>query len=206
MNIDSTARQYRKPSGLRGYKIAALMEERNIPAYEWLLPRLEVGPRDKVLEVGFGTGYGLSELARRFPEAHLCGVDFSRVMCRLAGRKNREHVRAGRMRLDRGDILSYKGESDFDLVFCMNVVYFWKSLSEYCAALSRLLKRGGKLRIYMASPDRLTQIPHGRSAVFTKYTLQDVSAGLERYGFSNAAAVVNETPLGTYYLVTAVRS
>jgi SAM-dependent methyltransferase len=205
MNIDRIARQYRRPAGFKGYQIAAQMEENNVPTYAWLLPRLDLGPRDKILEIGFGTGCGLHELARKYPEARLYGIDFSRVMCRLARKKNRPYLKTGRMRLDRGDVLDYEEESDFDIAFCMNVIYFWKNLPVYFSKLRWLLKPGGKLQIYMAGVERLSGIPHGRSAVFEKHSLDDVTAKLRRVGFTVAGSQTNETPKGPAYLVTAVR-
>ncbi len=44
-----------------------------------------------ILEVGCGTGYNLNLLAKRFPNAHLTGLDVSEDMLSIAGRSTRSH-------------------------------------------------------------------------------------------------------------------
>jgi S-adenosylmethionine-diacylgycerolhomoserine-N-methlytransferase len=50
---------------------------------------LDAGAPAHMLEVGCGTGYNLRRLARRFPRAHLSGMDVSPDMLRLARRDTR---------------------------------------------------------------------------------------------------------------------
>lgn len=72
----------------------------------------------RILEVGCGTGRNLMELARRFPQAQLTGLDVSADMLhltekKLAGAGARERVTLVRQRYDQP-----LNESGFDLVLC----------------------------------------------------------------------------------------
>ena len=61
-----------------------LMPDTTAP-YEAGLDRVD-GPLRKALDVGTGTGSGASEIARRFPDAEIVGVDVSRAMLQEARR------------------------------------------------------------------------------------------------------------------------
>ncbi|MEZ5044340.1 MAG: class I SAM-dependent methyltransferase [Saprospiraceae bacterium] len=45
-----------------------------------------------IMEVGCGTGFNLQNLAKRFPKAHLTGVDVSPDMLRIARQNNSPHL------------------------------------------------------------------------------------------------------------------
>jgi SAM-dependent methyltransferase len=179
------------------------MEERNAPAYDWLLPRLALRDGNKVLEIGYGTGSGLAALAAAHAALKLFGIDFSRVMYRRARKKNRDAIKQGRVSLSYGDVIDYDRERDFDLIFCVNVIYFWNDLPAHLGHVSSLLKKGAVFQIFMASPERLAQVSHTHSAVFNKYTLEAVTANLRRAGFELDAGQTFETGMGPAYLVTA---
>ena len=49
-----------------------------------LIGRLNLGPNDRVVEVGCGTARNLIAMARRYPQARLFGIDASREMLRTA--------------------------------------------------------------------------------------------------------------------------
>lgn len=70
----------------------------------------------RILEVGCGTGRNLAELARRFPKAHLTGLDVSSDMLALTEKKmamESERVTLVKRRYD-GPVC----EGGFDLVLC----------------------------------------------------------------------------------------
>jgi SAM-dependent methyltransferase len=203
MNINRLAAQYRKPTGIHGFQVSKTMEERNAPAYDWLIPRLALRDGNKVLEIGYGTGSGLAALAAAHGRRHLYGIDFSRVMYRRARKKNRDAIKEGRVSLSYGDVIDYDRERDFDLIFCVNVVYFWNDLRAYLVKVSGLLKEGGTFQIFMASPERLAQVSHTHSNVFNKYDLESVTAELRRAGFQLEAGQTFATGMGPAYLVTA---
>ncbi|MFI7439401.1 hypothetical protein [Nonomuraea indica] len=62
--------------------------ERNI----WAVSLLDVQPTDRVLEIGFGPGFGpgvaIAEFADRATRGHVFGIDHSQAMVRQAARRN----------------------------------------------------------------------------------------------------------------------
>ena len=106
-----------------------LMPDTTAP-YEAGLDRVD-GPLRKALDVGTGTGSGASEIARRFPDAEIVGVDVSRAMLQEARRL------APGIEFVEGDASALPfGNGEFDLVTHSNMIPF---LDE----TARILRPGG---------------------------------------------------------------
>lgn len=94
--------QLRHPSGpvgsLVGWLMALVNDEPNLLAID----ALDLGPRDSVLELGFGPGWSLRTIAERARGARVYGVDQSARMLEQAKRMNEAAVSSGRMVLVQG--------------------------------------------------------------------------------------------------------
>ncbi len=114
----------------------------------WVVSLLGVQPADQVLEIGFGPGLAVAELARA-GAAHVYGIDHSGVMLRQASRRNAAAVRAGRITLMRArvDQIPPALDSPFDVVLAVNSVGFWPAPAERLAELRRRLAPGGRIAI-----------------------------------------------------------
>jgi ubiquinone/menaquinone biosynthesis C-methylase UbiE len=64
--------------------------------------RSSAQPSDRVLEIGFGPGIAVRELARRATHGKVLGIDRSAVMRAQAARRYTAAIRAGRVSLDVG--------------------------------------------------------------------------------------------------------
>jgi ubiquinone/menaquinone biosynthesis C-methylase UbiE len=60
---------------------------------------MEVQPSDRVLEIGFGPGIAVREIARRATRGEVVGIDHSAVMRAQAARRNAAAIREGRVAL-----------------------------------------------------------------------------------------------------------
>src|SRR5664279_6062799 len=80
--------QYRQPSGLVGRWIGSQMARQHRPENLWTVNLLDVQPTDHVLEIGFGPGIAVEEVARRASGGRVAGVDFSRAMVAAARKRN----------------------------------------------------------------------------------------------------------------------
>ena len=103
----------------------------------------------KVLDVGTGPGTLVRDIARRFPQLQVYGIDLSEEMIRLS----REHASSEqleeRVHFDVGDVahLPYPDQS-FDMVVSTISQHHWHELEQPLRDLYRVLRPGGRLWIY----------------------------------------------------------
>jgi ubiquinone/menaquinone biosynthesis C-methylase UbiE len=97
--------------------------------------RAQAAP-ERILDLGTGTGAAALALARRFPDAHVEGVDISDEMIKAAREKVTEDL-AGRVRFSVADAAALPFDpASFDLVTQVSVPVFFDQVA-------RLLRPGG---------------------------------------------------------------
>jgi SAM-dependent methyltransferase len=138
--------QYRKPSGPVGRWIGGKMARQHQPENYWTVNLLDVQPSHHVLELGFGPGIAVQEVARRVTSGLVSGVDFSRTMVAAACKRNLANILTGRVDLRYGDAaqLPFK-DNTFDRVFSIHSIYFWPTPSAVLTEVHRVLKPNGFL-------------------------------------------------------------
>ena len=117
-----------------------------------LIAGLAPGPGAAVLEIGCGTGRNLVHCARRYPEAHLHGLDVSTAMLETAGRALYRAGLTGRVRLGladaaRLDTARLFGLPRFERIFIsysLSMIPGWHEVVERALAA---LASGGELHI-----------------------------------------------------------
>ncbi|GAA4910446.1 SAM-dependent methyltransferase [Nonomuraea thailandensis] len=144
--------QFGHPRGVAGRVVGWVMAHRssNRRRNLWVADRLGVRPTDRILEVGFGPGVAIAELARRIgDEGHVHGVDHSEVMLRQASRRNAAAIRAGRVTLTRAavDELPSALSGPFDVILAVNSLGHWPAPAERLGELGGRLVPGGRLAI-----------------------------------------------------------
>ncbi len=105
--------------------------------------RLSVGPADRVLDVGCGTGVLLAELARAHAHASLAGVDAVNEMLSIARRRLPPAVD---LRQGWAQQLPWE-DASFDVVVSCNMFHYIRQLRAALAEMARVLRRGGRLVI-----------------------------------------------------------
>jgi SAM-dependent methyltransferase len=181
MSIESIrrylVRQAGNPRGIVGHAEGWLFAYRpsNRRRNTWAVELLDVQPGDRVLEIGFGPGRAIAELARR--SQHVYGVDRSAVMLRQASRRNAAAVRSGRVTLRRGAVEELPFEGPFDKILGVNT-----DPRERLEDLRRRLAPGGRIAI----------VSQPRSPGANRDTSLDaarrLSGLLEAAGFSRATS------------------
>jgi ubiquinone/menaquinone biosynthesis C-methylase UbiE len=114
----------------------------------WAVSLLDVQPTDRVLEIGFGPGVAIAELAVRATRGQVFGIDHSEVMVKQAGRRNAAAVRAHRVHLAHASVDRLPRFGDpLDAVLAVNSVGFWPDPVARLRRLRRLLRPGGRIAL-----------------------------------------------------------
>jgi SAM-dependent methyltransferase len=178
--ITRTVRQFGRPHGVAGRMAGWVMTHRgsNRRRNLWVVALLDVQPTDRILEIGFGPGLAIAELARHATRGHVYGIDHSAVMVRQAGKRNAAAIRAGRVGLlhlpvdERPDL-----EEPLDAILAVNSVGFWPDPVDRLGELRGLLRPGG--RIAIASQPRSP----GATAETTARAGREIHDLLDQAGF-----------------------
>jgi ubiquinone/menaquinone biosynthesis C-methylase UbiE len=119
--------QFGRPTGLPGRMAGWLMANRssNRRRNAWVVSLLDVQRDDRVLEMGFGPGIAIRELARRATDGRVCGIDHSEVMLRQASRRNAHAIRRGVVDLRLGSVDALPDfDAPFDNIMAVNALLF----------------------------------------------------------------------------------
>jgi SAM-dependent methyltransferase len=137
----------------------------DVVSLEAALDRLDDPPR-RVLDVGSGTGLAARLLARRFPGAHVVGVDLSGAMVAEARRRLPADLGA-RVTFSVADASRLPfADGEFDLVVLLNMIPFFGELARVTAP------GGAAVLAWSSGPGTPIYVPPER-----------VRSGLEPVGF-----------------------
>jgi ubiquinone/menaquinone biosynthesis C-methylase UbiE len=173
--------QFHRPHGMGGRAAAWVMAHRssNRERNLWAVGLLDVQPGERVLELGFGPGVAIGELARRATDGLVVGVDHSELMVRQASRRNAAAVRTGLVDLQLGSIDELpEFDTAFDALLAVNALQFSDDPVAVLQTLRRVLRPGG--RIAIASQPRCP----GATAETSAEAGRQIAAHLESAGFS----------------------
>jgi ubiquinone/menaquinone biosynthesis C-methylase UbiE len=154
-SVEELDSQYRRPSGSLGRKIGTEMARDHLPENLWTVAQLDPRPSDRILEVGFGPGVAIAELAKIVTSGLVAGIDFSETMVEEASTRNAAAIQAGLVDLRYGDAvkLPFAGAS-FDKVYSIHSIYFWPRPLDALREVHRVMKPGGMLVITMLPKDK----------------------------------------------------
>jgi demethylmenaquinone methyltransferase/2-methoxy-6-polyprenyl-1,4-benzoquinol methylase len=142
-------------------KIAAvydlLAEGSERPMREAGLKKLAIQPGECVLEIGFGTGHCLAELARAVgPDGRVYGIDLSDKMCQLADTLVKKERLVKSVDLRRGDAakLPYRANS-LDAIFMSFTLELFDTpeIPQVLAECRRVLRPGGRIVVVAVSKE-----------------------------------------------------
>lgn len=177
------ANQFRRPTGILGRVISAMMKKGNIAEYYKVIPLLDIKKGETIYEIGYGHGLGIDKIIATH-DCEIHGIDFSNLMFKEATKRNKKHIDVGRVALDFGDFTTAPVKHNYyNKIFCLNVIYFWKSLEEPFMKINEMLTNDGVFCMYIAHPDMLRSLKFTIDEVFNKYTIEQVVEALKKYGF-----------------------
>jgi SAM-dependent methyltransferase len=176
-------RQAGRPQGVAGRVIEWIMAHRtsNRQRNVWVVSLLDVRPTDRVLEIGFGPGLAIAELARHITRGRVFGIDHSAVMVRQASKRNTTAIHAQRVELLHASVDRLpRFDEPLDAIVAVNSVGFWPNPTRQLSELRGLLRPGG--RIALASQPRCP----GATADTTARAARELRDQLTQAGFTEA--------------------
>ena len=185
----------RKPVGLGGKIMVAMMNLGHSPVAQWGLQFLNVAPDAKVLDCGCGGGANMKRLLKKCPQGIVKGIDYSPVSVEKSKKVNDAAIAEGRCAVLQGSVADMMFANNwFDAVTAFETVYFWPDLPRCFREVYRVLKPGGTFFICneangeTAKDDKWTQMING----MTIYTGTALKEYLEKAGFCKIQSYKNK--------------
>jgi ubiquinone/menaquinone biosynthesis C-methylase UbiE len=112
---------------------------------KYLLPRVNVRPSPRILDVGCGTGINLLEAARVLGTCeHLHGIDLAPGMIDEARRKAASAAVPAVFEVGDGEDLPFE-DASFDLVICNSVYHWFANRPRAIEEMGRVVRPGGQV-------------------------------------------------------------
>ena len=150
---------------------------------------MRVQKTDQILEIGFGTGKLIYEMAKQIDQGLIEGVDFSSTMVSIARKINKKHIASGKVKIREAnfDEISFQ-KNTFDKACSVNTIYFWTKPENTAKKIADILKPGGK---FVAAFEDVAQLEQRQldNDVFRLYSKDEVKNLLVDAGFSNGVRI-----------------
>jgi SAM-dependent methyltransferase len=193
------ARQFGKPTGAGGKLAALIMNRINTAMYktvESLAPQ-----NGAFLEIGFGNGVLLKRLLSKRGGAFY-GVEISADMLKAAARRNGQAVKDGRLTLAGGAADAIPYDAEFDFVYTVNTVYFWRDPNAALLEIYSKLKPGGVFLNAVYTKEWLDKLSYTRYG-YAKYSQKELEQAAEAVGFTTEIIPI---AAGKSYAVKALKN
>lgn len=166
------AKQLRKPSGAMGIKLGHMMNKANAFLYDFAFDCMNIKSGTSILEIGFGNGIFFKKVFTQADNLMITGIDMSKTLVHAAEKNNQQLITKGKLQLQQGssEHLPYANNS-FEIIFCINVIYFWDNPDLHLQEIFRVLKPGGRFYAIIRTKESIEQMPFTRYG-FTSYTTE----------------------------------
>jgi ubiquinone/menaquinone biosynthesis C-methylase UbiE len=146
--LNKSNSQFAHPEGLAGSLVGMIMAVKNRERNAWTIALMDLEPGDHVLEIGFGPGQAIQEVAKLTPKGFVGGIDLSYTMLLQASKRSSAAIRSGRVLLQQGAESPLPFEDNkFNKGFAVNSMQFWSNPMGGLQEVKRVLKPGGQIVI-----------------------------------------------------------
>ncbi|MGH7931794.1 MAG: methyltransferase domain-containing protein, partial [Candidatus Binataceae bacterium] len=125
---------------------------------EAIFARLALGPDERIVDLGCGSGENTVELARRSRHGFATGIDSSPAMIERAGklRDGLDPALGARLAFTLGDFRDLDAERKYTVVFSNAAIQWVRDHRSVFAACRRALRPGGTLAVQMSANEEET--------------------------------------------------
>ena len=177
---------------------AERMERQHRWITEQAIDRMELGPSERILDIGCGEGWTCRLLSSHCPEGAIVGIDVSDEMIRLARRKSPEQ----------GNALFTPGSAEeipwaegyFTRVICVESAYYWHSVEAAIREIFRVTAFGASVYVvnsYHKENLHLHHLPERLGVSLQLHSVREWQEAFEVFGFEEVEVrlIVDETPI-----------
>jgi cyclopropane fatty-acyl-phospholipid synthase-like methyltransferase len=143
--IESLAKQFEKPKGILGKLAGTIMYFENRKINQWSIKKLHVQKNDRILEIGYGPGYGIKTLMSNYKSILVDGIDLSTKMRNEATRRNKNWIETGKVQLNTGDVSEFHPDHCYSKIISVNNYPLWDKPMISLGRLYRLLENDGRI-------------------------------------------------------------
>jgi ubiquinone/menaquinone biosynthesis C-methylase UbiE len=188
--------QLQNPRGILGVLTGMLMRVVNATPNHMAVEALEIEPRDRILELGFGPGHAIRLMVPKTPAGFVYGIDQSAVMLQQAAARNRAAIRENRVRLYQAQFENLPfADASFDKILAVNVVYFWADAPAVMREIRRVLRPGGRFCIYATERATMRNWKFAGSQTHRLYDAAALTLALRQAGFEGSQISVRKIRL-----------
>lgn len=178
----------KKPEGLGGKIMVAMMNSGHGKLADWGMSFLSLSTDAAVLDCGCGGGANLRKLLKLCANGTVTGIDYSSVSVEKSKRLNAKTISEGRCCVLEASVAALPFEDNkFDVVTAFETVYFWPGLVDCFREVYRVTKTGGIFLICNEATgdtdknDKWTQLIDGMII----YRDAQLKTALREAGFTN---------------------
>lgn len=178
----------RKPQGLGGKMMVAMMNAGHSAMAEWGLEHIKLRPDMTILDIGCGGGANIKKLLTFCPKGTVTGVDYSEVSVKASQKHNAQAMQDGRCKVLQANVMDLPfGNDTFDLATAFETIYFWPDLLQSFQEVFRTLKPGGTFFICNESNGDTNKDDKWIEKIggMTIYNSEQIKAVLTQAGFTD---------------------
>lgn len=184
-DLKNIANQLSKPDGEAGIQMGEMMNATNITMTTDCIDQLDLKSNASVLEIGHGNCGHLNYFLSQAKDLKYTGLEISTLMSDEAKKINKSLLNQNiKFLVYDGEKLPFEN-AQFDSLFTVNTIYFWKNPVSFLQEIFRVLKPNGKLLITLADKTFMKILPFTQY-IFTLYSIDEVEKMAQKAGFQLA--------------------
>lgn len=146
--LDFLIAQSAEPKGFVGRIMTRIWSSYFQKLSLWTLNLTTIPQSARILDIGFGGGINIQNLASMVERSTIHGIDVSKEAYKQASKVNRQLIQKGQVHLSLADVATLPfPDRSFDLIVATQTHIYWDELAKGLAECARVLNEDGQLLI-----------------------------------------------------------